>query len=293
MPSTLVKYTSLLGIIFLLVACNNDKVEELTTELRVNVKVEGKDASGAKVYLYRSITDMETRTAPTDSAVTNGSGVAVFKNLKSVLYYIHAFYADENTYWDNSKSQYRLDDDLVDGAVTVANIELKNKRSALPSRMVIKGLDIVSYDTLNYSPSQNVTCSDKLVFEIWAATPDYDEKIVTQYDVRDAATFCITGNKPTLTAFKFKNEASFGINEYATLFAFALRIDTAGVPRYFPGTYYSTYLNLDISNFDITPYWKQENVKGKPLPNKVRVMEGIVTSPRYISTKVDLLIDWQ
>ncbi len=275
-----------------LISCNQNKVEELTTELRVTISIDSVSQPNAKVKLYRSVVDMETRTAATDSGITDGNGKIVFKNLKSVLYYIHAYYADENIYYDNSYESNRLNDDLVDGAVTVANIQLENKRPALPTYMTFKSINVISFDTTLSNTLTHQSCSERLLFEIVAF--DGGEQVLNTLVVRKAVQYCITGNKPTTGLSIPVNEGvKIKIKDYSALFLNAIKVDDNDSLIYYPVSAYTSTWALNISDFNLKSFWTNEAIKGQPLPNRIRLLEGDAQSPKKIKTTVDIKVDWE
>ncbi|MBC8109566.1 MAG: hypothetical protein H7Y04_00750 [Verrucomicrobia bacterium] len=134
--------------------------EILSTELKIQV-IDDKNTSdisddvlltNAKVYLFSNQIDMQSRKSMIDSASTDNNGVASFKNLDDIPYWIYASYTTDNNYYDNQNGQTFTGNPLLKNSINIVSIPVNLVRTTTPTKMIVRQLEIALIDTASYTP---------------------------------------------------------------------------------------------------------------------------------------------
>lgn len=287
-----------------LFSCNNRNNEVLSTELRVNIQkiaTNGDTAlkGGVVVELYRNQADMQMRRLPVASATTNSSGQAVFKNLKTVEYYVYAYVDEGDRRYDNSLGEIRLLDDLVEGSITVVTVYISNARPVRPSQMTLQYVEVIKFDTVNLYKSIGKHCSDSLRFFLVMYTPgSYNGTTVdstVSYDNSGSAfsycNFCYeSGLAPSLPVFNsyFLNQNTFNLTAYS---GFLIKVQTKQAkPPYAIKMLTDKDISLESINFDD---YKINNTKGNPAyPTRLRLVQYPAPSAIVNDRYIDAIVTW-
>lgn len=288
------RFLAVISLLICVEGCKNDMGENLTTELRVITQIDSANQGNVKVYIYRTLADMEARLNPLDSAVSNAGGVALFKSLKSAQYFVFASVLKDGYVYDNSKEAYYFTDDLIENAVTIATIPLKKSYVENSSVFQVKSIQVIRYDTTEWGSKKN--CSPILKFELIGVDNSFNDVILdstkTIYDGVNEIQFCYVDKIPgNAVVASVKNGALVNINNYSV---FYLNVGIFDGARYRnqSGTYYSRYLSLRISAVLSQNLLKMRE-RGL-LPKRLRIMEGFANDgSRAIQTTVDLLVEWK
>jgi hypothetical protein len=276
-----------------LFSCNTKSGVKLTTDLRITAQIDKQNQAGVKIYLYRTLTDMEARVSPIDSAITNANGEAIFTDLRTSQYFVHAVIIKDNQVFNNSTEAYIFTDDLVENAVTVATIPLKRAFPYGTKMGKLKAIEVIRFDTTEFI--NNANCSPILKFDIIGEKLNGQAQLInstkTVFDGVNPLQFCFQNGIPS-------NPARAGlindnIIDFSQFNAFYLDI------YFLNGTEYQLQPLSYLSSLNLTTSDKKSNSilansSTGMLPTRVRMLEGFVSSQdRPIQTTVDLLIEWQ
>lgn len=284
-------YTNLLLMAVAIISNScHDTTEALSTELRVSVTSGGNAQSGATVKLYRTQTDMEARVRPVDSATTSSSGTVAFKNLQSVQYYIHTYYDDGTTYYDNSSKEFNVLDDLIDGAITNVSIPIEAARPSTPTKLVINSVEVIRFDTTEWSRQQSKNCSKDLIVQLTAEKNVGSPLVVS---TSQTATFCyyqgLALNIPTVD---FDSPVELALNTYNAAYLDYFYYDNTNTFTQIP----ITGIAASISAVIFSDFIKGSGLKGEAYPVRLRAFEAEVKSPpgdKYAKYIVDLKVSWK
>jgi hypothetical protein len=130
-------------------SCNWDKdYEAFTTDLEVIVLDANNQAvANAQVFLYRSEFDMLGHLYPEFEGKTDEKGVASFKDIDPMNYFVYAFYAKEGKFYDNSTKSHEVGSDLIEGSLTEVKVKTEYSRPEQPSKFAISEVRLVNYET--------------------------------------------------------------------------------------------------------------------------------------------------
>lgn len=277
-----------------LTQCNPRELTKLSTELRIKVVYNDSSVINANVSLYRNKADMESRIRRVASATTNSEGIALFKDVPTTQFYVYAYTQQQGVYCDNSEVTNVFYDDLVEGAITVATIQVKEARPINPSKMVFSSLELIKYDTTEWRAATLSHCSEVLVFDLIGVRQNNLEQVVGSTSNNPRQLCYIQGILQPSFSIPFDQTVELNITDYKQFYLEVYKIDENGNRVGYSPFYYTTYLNLNISDAKVSEI--AQNPKGLPYPTRVRLMEGLVKSPpaiRGIETIVDAKILWK
>ena len=291
------KLLLLFSSIFVLFSCTRNEVEKLTTELRIKVNLDGSPRPGAVVSLYRSTTDMETRVRPLAIGTTDGSGTVLFKNLQTIEYFLYVNYNDGESVFDNSKKAYRIFDDLIEGGVTVATVDIEYARPVTPTKMVVKSLNLIRFDTSVFIKEKTLSCSPYLLFTLFGLNFNNVDSIFLG-NTKNTVRFCYENKVPAYESVEalFKDEVEVSLDEINTLY---LHIATSGEFGEDPEPYIfqEAFIDKSISDITLSDFtWDDPQSFYTAYPNRIRVLEQKVASPpapRGVDYIIDLRVSWK
>lgn len=138
-------------LLFGLTGCifqNDEFFEPFKTDLRVTVKdIDSREhVPNAQVALFRSKTDFEALSSIEARGQTDENGVAWFKDLEDVNYYIYVAYEKEGVLYDNSTADFNMGQELVDGALTDVELVARPKRPIKPTKVETESLWLMKYE---------------------------------------------------------------------------------------------------------------------------------------------------
>ncbi|MBY0427544.1 MAG: hypothetical protein K2Q22_18050 [Cytophagales bacterium] len=285
-------------------SCANRNAETLSTELRINIAqaINGDSLvkEGVVVELYRNEADLQLRSLPVTSAKTNASGQVVFKNLRAVQYYVYA-YIDEGGYrYDNSQGEYSLDEDLIEGSITVAKVYIAKSRPVVPTTMTLQYIEVLRFDTVNVFKTLGSHCSDSLRFFLkgydsngLAISSPLDSSYSYFYNGAGPYNYCNfcyeRGNAPAYPVYYsvFNNFNVFNVSQY-TGFSISVKLRKAVYP-------YNIYpFEGNGSSINVINFSDYFTGSVKPVyPTRFRLLEypsslTSIVNDRYI----DAIVSW-
>lgn len=164
----------LMFMLALLWGCDfNRDVVPITTELLVRVTDDNANPQqlrvipNATVVLYRSRLDFEARVNPIASATADAEGIAAFSNLEAVEYYVYAFYVSGGQVFDNSTSNFRIGEVLVENALSIVQVRTKQKRPLNPTKITVQEIWVMDFPTIDTNATNPTVIESKaLIFNV-------------------------------------------------------------------------------------------------------------------------------